>query len=193
MIKFYPDEEWKEFQLEHKPKFRYAISNYGRLLSFTEKMEEGRLLKPGTIDGYKVFGYKIRKDGKLHERKLFIRRLVAENFIPKENPEQIYVLLLDRDRSNNKVENLKWATHEEMILHSKNSPYVIESKKQVVEKRKKMDGYKLSQVQVKMLKRILFDPNRKTRVRILAKQFGVSELTLYRIKRGENWGHVTED
>jgi hypothetical protein len=24
----------------------------------------------------------------------------------------------------------------------------------------------------------------------LAKKFGVSEMTLYRIKRGENWGHI---
>jgi DNA-binding Xre family transcriptional regulator len=37
---------------------------------------------------------------------------------------------------------------------------------------------------------ILSDPNRKTRLKIIAKRFGVSEMTLQRIKTGENWGHI---
>jgi DNA-binding Xre family transcriptional regulator len=43
---------------------------------------------------------------------------------------------------------------------------------------------------VKRLKKKLLDPNRKTRYKILAKQFGVSEMQLHRIKTGENWGHI---
>jgi len=42
-------------------------------------------------------------------------------------------------------------------------------------------------------KRKLLDPKRKTRMKIMAKQFGVSEMQLYRIKSGENWGHITID
>jgi hypothetical protein len=34
------------------------------------------------------------------------------------------------------------------------------------------------------------DPNRKTRLKLIAKQFGISEMQLYRIKSGENWGHI---
>ena len=30
-------------------------------------------------------------------------------------------------------------------------------------------------------------------MRIIAKQFGISEMQLYRIKSGENWGHVKID
>jgi len=41
-----------------------------------------------------------------------------------------------------------------------------------------------------LLKKILLDPTRKTRMKILARQFGVSEMTLYRIKSGKNWGHI---
>jgi hypothetical protein len=48
----------------------------------------------------------------------------------------------------------------------------------------------LSYAQAVVLKKKLLDPNRKTRIRILAKQFGVSEMQLYRIKSGENWGDI---
>ena len=40
------------------------------------------------------------------------------------------------------------------------------------------------------IKKMLANPNRKTRLRLIAKQFGISEMQLYRIKSGENWGHV---
>jgi len=41
-----------------------------------------------------------------------------------------------------------------------------------------------------LLKKKLLDPGRKTRMKILAKQFGVTEMQLHRIKTGENWGEV---
>jgi len=40
------------------------------------------------------------------------------------------------------------------------------------------------------LKKILGDPNRKTRMRIISKQFGVSLSALYSIKRGDSWKDV---
>lgn len=49
---------------------------------------------------------------------------------------------------------------------------------------------KLSEIDVIRLKKKLLDPNRKTRLKILARQFGVSEMQLHRIKTGENWGHI---
>jgi len=54
-------------------------------------------------------------------------------------------------------------------------------------------GHKQNATQVKRLKQKIFDPSRKTRYRILAKQFNISEIQLYRIKSGENWGHVIID
>jgi len=41
-----------------------------------------------------------------------------------------------------------------------------------------------------LIKKKLLDPNRKTRMKMLAHQFRISEMQLYRIKSGENWGHV---
>lgn len=77
-----------------------------------------------------------------------------------------------------------------MIAHHKTSPYVIEGRKKALENRKHGDGNKLTMTQVMFIKKKLLDPNQKARLKILARQFGVSEMTLYRIKTGENWRYV---
>jgi hypothetical protein len=41
---------------------------------------------------------------------------------------------------------------------------------------------------VKLIKKKLAEG--KTRMKILSKQFGISEMQLYRIKSGQNWAHV---
>ena len=113
---------------------------------------------------------------------------MAELFL-ENNANKTYVIHLDHNKVNNNVNNLKWATRAEMINHNKSNPLVIKGK----EKNKRLKPYsKLSEGKVKMIKRKLFDPNRRTRLRLIAKQFGVSEMQLHRIKTGENWGDVTD-
>jgi predicted DNA binding protein len=84
-------------------------------------------------------------------------------------------------------------TREESIQFKKESPAVKEAMRKLVELNKKRDGAKLTESKVRLLKKKIFDPNRKTRLKMLAKQFGISEMQLYRIKSGENWGHVKID
>ena len=72
-----------------------------------------------------------------------------------------------------------------MIAHGKKSPHVIEAKKKLIEFNRNNDGRKLTVNTVRRLKKKLLDPNRKTRYKILAKQFGVSEMQLHRIKTGD--------
>jgi hypothetical protein len=195
-LEFYPDEVFKEiYDLEDELRFRYAISNYGRLVSFLENIENGRLVFGSKQDGYRIWRYRFVSNGKTAYKHRFYYRLVAEHFLKKTSDEQVYVLHLDRKRANDKVENLRWATKEEMLEHSKKSPYVIASKKKQVQhlkkyQEKKLDGNKLTMTQVMLLKRRLLDPNRKTRLKIIARQYGVTTMTLQRIKSGENWGHI---
>jgi len=195
MLKLYSEEVFKEITIEYKLQLRYAISNYGRLVSFTEDINEGRIINGSLQDGYRIWKYVTRdkKNRKKYKHK-FYYRLVAEYFIPKTSIDQIYVLHLDRNRANDHISNLKWATKEEMIAHSKKSPFVIEAKKKQlagVHANRVHKGNKLTSTEVMLIKKILLNPNRKTRLKILAKRFGVSEMTLHRIRTGENWGHIT--
>ena len=75
MIKIYYNELFKEIVLDESTKLRYAMSNYGRLISFVDKMEEGRLLKGGLINGYRILRFVIYKEGvKLYRHKMLYKR-----------------------------------------------------------------------------------------------------------------------
>jgi len=194
MLQFYKAEIFREIRLEDNLQLRYAISNYGRFVSFTDKVEDGRFVKGSTQDGYRIWRFRVRiEKNKYRYKYLFLYKLVAEYFIPKTSDEQTYVLHLNYNRADDYVKNLQWATRSEMLLHGKKSPYVIEArKKQLAEirEKRKQQGNKLTSTQVMILKKKLLDPNRKTRMKILARQFGVTEMQLHRIKTGENWGHI---
>ena len=195
-LHIYPAEIFREIAFEDAPKLQlhYAISNYGRLVSFTHKIENGTLINGSKQDGYRIWRYKIRDEHNMIKHKhFFFYKLVATHFIPKTSNEQEYVLHLDWNRVNDYAENLKWATKSEMLEHREKSPHVIVArKKQLAEMRAKRlhEGTKLTSTQVMLIKKILRDPNRKTRLKIIAKRFGVTTMTLQRIKTGENWGHI---
>ncbi|KGO90317.1 hypothetical protein [Flavobacterium suncheonense] len=190
MIRFYPNEEFREIQVAGNRKRRYAISNMGRLMSFREDMKDGILIKGGIADGYRILRLDNWTNGVKTTQYYMLYKLVAEFFVPKTAENQEYVIHLDFSRDNDKASNLKWVTYEEKMEHYSKSPHVIAGRKKTVAHNIKADGRKLTETTVIRLKRILLDPNRKTRIRILAKQFGVSEMQLYRIKSGENWGHI---
>ena len=190
MIILYTNEEFREIETDFPLKYRYAVSNRGRLISFSENFKDGNLLKGSNADGYKTFRYGKSVNGKRSYKTLFIYKLVAEFFIPKTSEEQQYVLHLDYVRDNDLVKNLKWATYEEKLAHYKKSPHVIRSMKNLLEHNLKADGRKLTTTKVIYLKKLLSRPNQTTRIKMLAKQFGVSEMQIHRIKSGENWGHI---
>ncbi|MFM7015129.1 MAG: NUMOD4 domain-containing protein [Bacteroidota bacterium] len=193
MFRNYPGEKWEPIDVDHKLRYNYAISNYGRLVSYSEAIKDGRIIKPGKVEGYTTFRYKLYAGAKIRYFSKMIHNLVAEKFLDKPTTEHNYVIHLDRNKSNNYYKNLKWVTREESIQFKKESPAVKEAMRKLVELNKKRDGAKLTESKVRLLKKKIFDPNRKTRLKMLAKQFGISEMQLYRIKSGENWGHVKID
>ncbi|TAF70812.1 MAG: hypothetical protein EAZ58_05075 [Flavobacterium sp.] len=190
MIRLYPNEQVKEFDVHESLQLRYAITSRGRLISFKDKIEEGRELKGSTIDGYRIFRYKVNSGEKPVNRHLFFYKLIAEHFIPKQSEDQVHVLHLDYVRDNDSLRNLKWATREEFLEHNRKSPHVIQARKNLLEHNIKSDGRKLTVTKVMRIKKMLQNPNRKTRIKMIAKQFGVSEMQIFRIKSGENWGHI---
>ena len=186
MIRFFPNEKWEHLKFEEGAlRYKYAISNFGRNVSFQTEIKEGRLLRGGVLGGYPTFV--CRPFGK--SKTFYIHKLVAQYFIPKGSDEDTFVIHLDYNKTNNFVGNLRWANKRDMEKHQQSSPYVLQSR----EKRKQhkpRKGHKLTSTDVIRIKKKIFDPNRRTRMKMIAKQFGISEMQLYRIKSGENWGHI---
>lgn len=99
----------------------YQVSNMGRIKSLSRKVWNGktyfwtseRILRPGIDrDGYLLVN--LSKNGKAKTEK--VHRLVAKTFIPNpENKEAVNHI--DEDPSNNKLENLEWATVSENNNH----------------------------------------------------------------------------
>ncbi len=192
MISIHAREEFREIEIDKSLQFRYAISNLGRLISFTERFEDGRELRGSLQQGYRIFRYKVRTDGKATTYFFFYYRLVAQYFLGRPRLDQTYVLHLNRDKADDHIQNLKWANKEEMVAHMVKSPHFIEARQKQKDPNNtsKRGMQKLTATTVMRLKKILLDPNRKTRYKILAKEFGVTEMQLHRIRTGENWGSI---
>jgi hypothetical protein len=148
------------------------------------------MLNGGITAGYKIFGYTYYEGKKRKTKQIPFRKLVAEYFLPKPNKDQIYVINIDYNRKNDFVNNLKWVTREEYLAHTDKSPKLIALKQRNRDPENQRNGSKLTVTRAKILKKKIFDPKRKTRLPILAKQFGISEAQIYRIKRGDSWGNL---
>jgi hypothetical protein len=181
MVRDLWQEEWKHIQFDEKiaEKEKFKISNYGRVINCSKEKE---FLRNKTfINGYETISLTQKVNKKSTSR--YVHKLVAQHFLPKENEEQIYVIHLDYDKKNNELKNLKWATNKERLNHQFNHPEWEE----VVKRRNKNIG-KLTEGKVRIIKRQL--KNNRTRITMIAKRFGVSDMQIHRIKTGENWGHV---
>ena len=139
-LQLLPKEIFEEIEIDDELKLRYAISNYGRLVSFRDRIKYGRVLKGSITDGFRIFRYKIRRRKKTLYRHRFFYKLVAECFLEKPSEEQTCLLHLDHNLSNDHVSNLKWATKQEMLDHQQTNPKVLKTRK-ISGKRKQTDKH----------------------------------------------------
>lgn len=184
MIVNFRQETWTAYKNElWSEEDELLISNYGRVQRRKMGDEKWALSKTSQIGGYDSFW--IRKRGNKNTSSSYIHRAVAEIYCERRE-DQNFVIHLDFDKRNNKSENLRWVNRVELNEHNKKNPVHLK-------KLGKRTYSKLTEGRVRMIKKKIFDPNRKTRMRLIAKQFGISEMQLYRIKSGENWGSVKID
>ncbi len=179
-LKFNANEKWAELVLPTvKVSKHYAVSNYGRVISYYDNLKQGTLLKPGLVSKFPavVIGRVISG-----RKTLTIHRLVATYFLRQPSPKHNFVIHLDHVKNNNHVKNLKWVTQEQQIDHAKKDPVWLTKKNPL---------HKLSPANVRVIKQKIKEG--KTHMSILAKKYGVSEMQMYRIKSGENWSHITID
>lgn len=190
MIELLEGEKWKQIVFDGWESLRrkYAISNMGRLASYEKNVaKDGDLLNGSSIEGYLVLRLKV---GDKFIAQL-LHRVVAQYFLRKPKADQKQVIHLNHDKKDNRATNLRWATKEEVSEHSKNSPAVIAYRKKARENKPFIkQGPKLNITQVKQIKRMLQDKERKYTYKKIASKYGISEMAITRINRGENWGHV---
>ena len=108
-IKDFPNERWKVI-----PGFngKYLISDMGNVYSTSKcKIMKKRLNQHGYYD--------IGLDLNNHNKTKRIHRLVAEAFVYNDDPiNKTTVNHIDGDRSNNKANNLEWASYSENEKHA---------------------------------------------------------------------------
>lgn len=186
MIKKLPGEVWKPLLFSGSKELRnwYAISSLGRIASYRQDvLQDGKLLHGSLTTGYRTLN--LHRPG--HKGTLYIHREMAKLFLKKPSQRHKYVIHKNHNKLNNSVKNLKWATLEEMIRHQQKSPAKIAYKKLQANREV---GLKLTASQVKKIKEQLNNRSRRITIKQLAEKYGVSEMTMYRIKSGENWGRI---
>jgi DNA-binding Xre family transcriptional regulator len=173
-IKLYADEKFIVLPIKKSPRGNgYALTNYGRVISFATKPEDGHFLRSGSISEYP--GIAVRSKDKSYT--FLIHRLVAKYFLKKPSPKHRFVIHLNYIKDDNYFKNLKWVTSEEKIKHLISNP-----------QRKRIGNQKLKEKQVLSIKKML--QKGTTSLKALANKFGVTDMQIHRIKTGENWAHV---
>jgi len=190
MIKKSDGEKWKQVVFDNCETMqrKYAVSNAGRVASYVKSLEkDGEDLKGSEIEGYKVL--RLRVQG-TYVAFLF-HRLVASAFCKKPSADHTLVIHLNHKKQDNRAENIAWATKELVAEHNKKSPAVKAYRKKMQDAIPNIKkGLKLTLAEVKQIKKMLQNPKRKLTHKQMAEKYGVSEMAITRIKRGENWGHV---
>lgn len=115
-------EEWKD--IKNYPD--YMVSNQGRVISLNFKRtgKEQVLRCCKGKDGY--LAVKLYKNGKLKNFK--VHRLVSEAFIPNTDNKP-FIDHINTDKTDNRVENLRWVTSKENSNNPLTKKHFSESRK----------------------------------------------------------------
>jgi hypothetical protein len=186
MIKKLAGETWKPLTFSgwKHLRNRYAVSTFGRIASYKKDvLNDGKSLSGSLTTGYRTLNLH-RPNNK---GTLYIHREMAQLFLKKPSPKHKYVIHRNHNKLDNNIKNLRWTTLEQMIDHQQGSPAKIAYKEKQANK---TEGLKLTATQVKKIKTILNSKNRNITIKKLAQNYNVSEMTMYRIKSGENWGRI---
>ncbi|MEM6965225.1 MAG: hypothetical protein AAF573_10690 [Bacteroidota bacterium] len=183
-VKSHWNERWAKVPAKAPTKkCDYFFSDYGRLKSvnkFTgaEKLLKGSLMKQGFMQLNLKLQDEVRQG-------FYVHKLVADAFLEKPSEKHTFVIHKDANKLNNHYENLKFGTREDMTQHQIDQGVYLH-------KNRKMPSHsKMTETKVRLLKQRLKEG--KTKKRVLARSFGITETQLRRIEKGENWGHITVD
>ena len=175
----YWNEKWERIDFpEFDNQIHYEISNYGRIKSF-QNTQEGVLIQGSLIQGYQSLNVRFQNKSVNH----YLNKLVAKHFCQQNSPKDTFVIHLDYNKLDNRADNLQWADRSKVTEHNKNNPSVVN---RLIPLRTK--NYKLTEGKVMLIKQML--KSDKSRLKMIAKQFGITHTQLNRIRSGENWKQV---
>lgn len=163
---------------------KYLISSHGRMASYDKDINDKYILKLHLNGGFPMST--VHVNGK--SKALFAHHAIGHAFLKKSSPKQTSIIHLDYDKANNALSNLKWVTKKEQVEHSKKSPFVLASTAHKIYNG--ATARKLDEKKVIALKKELWNPKRKLSFKQIAAKYGIAEMNLYRIKKGEMWFHV---
>ena len=175
----YWNEKWERIDFpEFDNQIHYEISKYGRIKSF-QNTQEGVLIQGSLIQGYQSLNVRFQIKSVNH----YLHKLVAKHFCQQNSPKDTFVIHLDYNKLDNRADNLQWADRSKVTEHNKNNPSVVN---RLIPLRTK--NYKLTEGKVMLIKQML--KSDKSRLKMIAKQFGITHTQLNRIRSGENWKQV---
>ncbi|MEC5395146.1 NUMOD4 domain-containing protein [Bergeyella sp. RCAD1439] len=161
-----------------------------RVLSERVEKFELRAKRDELIQLRKKHNKRIENKRKIYHAVL-VHKAVAELFLDAPtDPEKKFVIHKDFDKTNNHVDNLDWASREDLAKRQMQHPKMImhEFKKQFMEDKGPVVKHsKLNENDVLLIKKRL---KKGDTLRKLAHRFNVSDMQIHRIKTGENWSHV---
>lgn len=163
----------------------YQVSTTGRIKALERMRKNKRFRKEYILKNHDYEnGYKkiTLCDNSMKTKRFFVHRLVAMTFI--ENPNHLPIVNhKDENPSNNNVDNLEWCTYQYNVTYGNRMSKVSgENNKQ----------HKLTKRQVEEIRnKYIFGKYGNGQV-TLAKQYGVSRVTIQRIIKGKKWKSILE-
>lgn len=157
---------------------KYEFNEDGTVLALNWKGSKiKKLMTPALSGGYLKTVF-VNDDGK--NVSITVHRMIAKAFIPNPHNKS-EVNHINGIKTDNRVENLEWVTHQENIIHAfknnlennigENNPF------------SKMTPEKIREIRAK------FKPRKYTR-EMLAKEYGLKASTIKDIVLRKSWSHV---
>ena len=186
-------ETWKPVPIEEFADF-YEVSNFGRVRRSAPPATDnasggrcwtGRVLQANTTSkGRKWYPRVSLYNNQTKSKKIApVHRLVAKAFMPCEHMDMLTVNHKDGDKTNNHISNLEWVTL------GQNTKHAIETGLNSI-RGEDHPGAKLTRDQVvEVLQRAI----KGERPSSIAKDFGVSDVTIQKLLAGETWHILHKD
>lgn len=152
---------------------KYSVSNHGRVKSFINN-PDGEIV----VFGIGNHGYYVRsiRDANSRVTCVKLHRVVAKLFIP--NPDNLVTVNhIDGDKLNNHVDNLEWLSLQDNIQHA------IDTNLRKRGHRQKLNEESVREIRYKY-------ENTNLTVKQLAKEYGVSHGSLYKVLIYGTWFNV---